>query len=389
MDLIRECIEKYHETMITERRHMHAHPELSGNEYETSAYIQEELSKAGIPFDIVPPGKSVIAVIHGKNPGKTILLRSDIDALPVTEATGLPFSSETIGVMHACGHDTHAAIGITVAKVLNSIRDKLHGTAKVVFQEAEEISFGAKHVLESGLIDDADNSLMLHVDVSRPTGVFGTNYGVRSAMTAICKVVVRGKGGHSAFPETTVNPVLIAARIIEAVSEITAYEISRDDFVLISPTEITSGTKNNVIPQTCDITFNARYYDSKFVELIPELISRKAKNIAASSGGEADILFSSHGKPMVNEKDSVDRALSVIERIWGKDMIELTPPGLFADDYAYIQEIIPGVAVTIGAAKEGNTSASHSPTMMPDEAYMDTAARFAAEYMAEYLGFAE
>ncbi|MBR4396151.1 MAG: amidohydrolase [Eubacteriaceae bacterium] len=389
MDHIKDCIEKYHEVMIDERRHIHTHPELSGNEYGTSAYIQEELGKAGIPFELVPPGRSVVAVIRGEYPGKTILLRSDIDALPVTEATGLSFSSEFPGVMHACGHDTHAAIGITVAKVLNDLRGRLHGTAKVVFQEAEETGSGAKHVLESGLIDDADNSLMLHIDTTHPTGFFATNFGVRSAKTAVSKVVVHGRGGHSAFPQTAVNPILIAARIIEAISEITAYEIAREDFAVISPTVVAGGTKNNIIPQTCEIIFNARYYDNKLDEVIPELISRKSKNIAASAGGTAVTSFSSHGLPMINDEDSVKRALSVIEHIWGKDKIDFTPPGLFGDDFAYIQEKIPGVAVNIGAAKGGNTTALHSPTMMVDEAYMDIAARFASEYMAEYLKFAE
>ncbi|MBR4394924.1 MAG: amidohydrolase [Eubacteriaceae bacterium] len=389
MDHIKNNIEKYHEAMIAERRHIHSHPELSGNEYGTSAYIQEELGKAGIPFELVPPGRSVVAVIRGEYPGKTILLRSDIDALPVTEATGLPFSSEVPGAMHACGHDAHAAIGITVAKVLNDLRSRLHGTAKVVFQEAEETGSGAKHVLESGLIDDADNSLMLHVDVTHPTGFFATNYGVRSAKTAVSKVVVQGRGGHSAFPQNAVNPIPIAARIIEAVSEITAYEIAREDFAVISPTVVAGGTKNNIIPQSCEIIFNARYYDSRFDEVIPELISKKSKNIAASAGGAAETSYSSHGIPMINDEDSVKRALSVIERIWGKDKIDLTPPGLFGDDFAYIQEKVPGAAVNIGAALEGNTAALHSPTMMVDEACMDIAARFATEYIAEYLEYAE
>ncbi len=383
---IKNKVAQYRDDMIRVRRHIHQNPELSQQEYETCAYLQNELTKAGIPFQVTPSGRSIVATVRGAHPGKTICLRGDIDALPIQEATGLPFSSCKPGVMHACGHDTHAALALTTALILNDMKDELHGTAKIIFQEAEETMFGALHVLESGLIDDCDNSIMLHVAVDHDTGVFITNYGVRCAKVGSCKIVVEGRAGHSSIPHMSVNPILIAAKIVDAIADITAYEISRQEFVVFSPTVIRGGSKDNIVPGTCEILANARYFDDKYDEFLSRRITEISENIARAMGGSAKVEFTPEGTPMINDKESTDRAIDIITRLWGRDKIDFTPPGLFGDDFAFIQKRFPGVVVNLGAAKDGAYTVGHNEHMMVDEAYMDIGAEFLATYIAEYLG---
>ncbi len=386
---IHEKVEQYHDDVIRVRRHIHQNPELSQQEYETCAYLQNELTKAGIPFQVTPSGRSIVATIKGAHPGKTICLRGDIDALPIEEATGLPFSSCKKGIMHACGHDAHGAMALGTALILNDMKEQLHGTAKIIFQEAEETMFGALHVLESGLIDDCDNSLMLHVVVDRDTGVFVTNYGVRCAKVGSCKIRINGRAGHSSRPEQGINPILIAAKIISAMADITAYELPRSEYVVFSPTVIRGGTKDNIIPGTCEIEANARYFDDKYDEFLSRRITEISENIARAMGGSAEVTFIPEGTPMINDKESTDRAISIIKRLWGEDKVVMTPPGLFGDDFAFIQKRFPGVVVNLGAAKDGQYTIGHNEHMMVDEACLDIGVEFLTTYIAEYLGASE
>jgi amidohydrolase len=386
---MKEMIQRHHDDMIRVRRHLHQHPELSEHEYETCKYLQNELTKAGIPFELTPSGRSIVATIKGDHPGKTIVLRGDIDALPIQEATGLPFSSEVPGVMHACGHDSHGAMALGTALILNDCKSELHGTAKILFQEAEETMFGALHALESGLLDDCDNSLMLHVVVDRDTGVFVTNYGVRCAKVGSCEIIVNGRAGHSSRPEQAVNTVLIGAKIVSAIADLTAYEIPRDEYVVCSPTLIESGSKENIIPGQCRILVNARYFDDKYDEFLSRRITEIAKGTAAAMGGDAMVTYVPEGTPMVNDEASTTHAIEIIKRLWGEEKLVLTPPGLFGDDFAYIQKKCPGVVVNLGAAKDGQYTIGHNEHMMVDEACIDIGVEFLATYMLEYLGVKE
>ncbi len=383
---VKDLVEKYHDDVVRVRRHLHKHPELSEKEYETCKYLCAELEKCGIPYEVTPSGRSIVATVKGDHPGRTICLRGDIDALPIEEATGLPFSSVNKGIMHACGHDAHGAMALGTAMVLNSMKDRLHGSAKIVFQEAEETMFGAQHVLDSGLLDGCDNSLMLHVVVDRDTGVFVTNYGVRCAKVGSCKIRIDGRAGHSSRPEQAVNPILIASKIIDAIGDITAYEIARDEYVVFSPTVITSGTKENIIPGSCYIEANARYFDDRYDEILSRRITEIATGIAGAMGGSAEVEFIPQGTPMVNDRESTDRAIDIIKRLYGEDKLVMTPPGLFGDDFAFIQKRFPGVVVNLGAAKDGEYTIGHNEHMMVDEACLDIGVEFLSTYMSEYLG---
>ena len=269
--------------------------------------------------------------------------------------------------MHACGHDTHAAIGLETAWILNDLKDQLHGTYKVLFQEAEEVMFGALHALESGLLDVC-------------------NYGVRCAKVGNCVIDVKGRAGHSSRPEQGVNAALVGAKIVTALADITAYELPRSEFVVFSPTVISSGTKENIIPGECHILANARYFDDKYDEILGNAVKRIAKGIAESCGAEVEVSFEGEGTPMINDKESTDHALAIIRRLWGEEYIDYTPAGLFGDDYAFIQKKIPGVVVNLGAAKNGEYTIGHNEKMMVDEDYMDIGSEFIVTYVLEYLG---
>ncbi|MDO4501177.1 MAG: M20 family metallopeptidase [Erysipelotrichaceae bacterium] len=382
---VKELVNKYHDETIAVRRYLHAHPELSEQEYETCKYLQSKLSEAGIPFEVTPSNRSVVATIKGKYPGKTIVLRADIDALPIQENTGLPFSSEVDGLMHACGHDTHAAIGLACALAINDVKDELHGNFKVLFQEAEETMFGALHALESGLLDDCDNSIMLHVVTDRDTGVFVCNYGVRCAKVGSCVIDVEGRAGHSSRPEQAVNAALVGAKIVDAIADITAFEIPRSEFVIFTPTLINSDSKENIIPGSCHILANARYFDDKWDEFLDRRIHEVAESIAKAYGATAKVTFTPEGTPMVNDDEMTTHALEIIERKWGKEKLVRTPAALFGDDFAFIQKKFPGVVVNLGAAKNGEYTIGHNEKMMVDEDYMDIGAEFIETYVLEYL----
>lgn len=386
---VKEGIEKYRDEMIQVRRHLHENPELSEHEYETCKYICEHLEKAGIPYELTPSKRSIVATVKGGHPGKTIVLRADYDALPIEEETGLPFSSKVKGVMHACGHDTHGAVGLAVALILNDRKEEMHGNAKILFQEAEETMFGALHALESGLLDDCDNSIMSHVAVDRDTGVFLCNYGVRCAKVGSVRIDVKGKGAHSSRPDTGVNAAIIGAKIVDAISYITAYEIPRNEFVVFSPTVIQSGTKENIIPETCHIEANARYFDDRYDEILSKKITDICEGIAHAYGAEVVVDYKGEGTPMINDDKMTDHAMELIARLYGEDKIIRTPAGLFGDDYAFIQKKCPGVVVNIGAAKDGKYTNGHNARMMVDEAYMDIACEFLTTYILEYCGVKE
>jgi len=383
---VKELVKKYHDYVIEVRRYLHRHPELSEQEYETCKYVQGELKKAGIPFEVTPSQRSIVATVKGAHPGKTIVLRADYDALPIKEDTGLPFTSEVDGVMHACGHDTHAAIGLGSILAVNDLKDQLHGNFKVLFQEAEETMFGALHALESGLLDDCDNSIMLHVVVDRDTGVFVCNYGVRCAKVGSCTIDVHGRAGHSSRPEQAINAALIGSKIVNAIADITAYEIARDEFIVFSPTLISSGSKENIIPGDCHILMNARYFDDKYDEILSKRIHEIAEGICHAYGATCDVEFHGEGTPMINDKEMTDHAFEIIQRKWGEDMIVRTPAALFGDDFAFIQKRFPGVVVNLGAAKNGEYTIGHNEHMMVDEDYMDIGAEFIETYVLEYLG---
>lgn len=382
---IDQILAKYNPDVLRVRRHLHMYPELSLKEYETSKYLQEELKQHGIPFQVIE-GRSIVATIEGGRPGQTLALRGDMDALPLQEQAEFPCRSQVPGVMHACGHDCHAAMALGTALVLNELKDQLNGTLKVIFQEGEEVGLGALTVLASGLLDDVDNSLSIHLIPHRDTGTFVTRYGLFCAKYAWAEITVLGKKSHAGTPHLAINPILLAAEIIGAVSSFLAYEIPSDGQVLASPTIISGGDTANIIPDRCTITYNLRYFEDKYDTLIPERLQEIATGIAGGRGAKIDLQYGAESLPMYNEQESTDRAVRVVKKHFGEDKLLLTPPELFSDDFAYIQQQFPGVMMNLGMAKNGCYTSGHNGNYFVDEASLEIGLKYLVHYCLDYFG---
>lgn len=351
-ELLRK-IKENEEYALNIRSYLHKHPELSGEEYGTSAFIKAELDKIGIPYFGIGT-TSLIATIQGEKPGKCIALRADMDALPIKEEVDWEIKSEKEGVMHACGHDTHVTMLLTAGKILWELREKLCGTIKLFFQEAEEKGAGARYFVEGHYLDDVDNVMALHVYPAEDVGKYSIGYGYRTATGGNADITVKGKGGHSSRPYQAINPVIVAAEIINAINQRVAYGFDTFDTVTFTPTIISTGTKSNIIPEEAKITYNGRFYDCKYHEILESMVRQTAKGIAEAYGAEVEITYTPFASGSVyNDKECVDRCLGVLEDLHGKDCIHITPGAMFGEDFARMTAAKPGLIVMVGSLKKG------------------------------------
>lgn len=367
---------------------LHRCPELGRSERRTAQRIRRRLEELGIPY--VPLADTgTMAVIRGAGEGKTIGFRADIDALPIEEDTGLIYSSRNPGVMHACGHDCNAAMLLGTGLVLNRMRDKFQGAVKLLFQEAEEKAAGARIALESGLLEGADNSLSIHLLPDRDVGKFITRRGIFNAYCLYTDIVITGKGGHPAHPDYTVNPIFIGTNIMNAVNAMTAYEVGPYDTVVASALYFNAGRKGGSIPGECRLGFVFKYLEEKYGGFLREKISSIVEHCAKAAGGMGQVEYASTCPPMINDGASTERAVRVVEKLYGKDALLLTPPEFFGDDYAYIMQKYPGTMMNIGMAGNGNYTVGHNPGYMVDERCLGYGLNFMVHYCLDYFGAAE
>lgn len=370
--------------LIAVRRHLHAHPELSGREYETCGYLGARLAEIGIPYETVG-GRSIVATIEGALPGRTVALRGDIDALPIPEATGLSYASQNPGVMHACGHDCHGAMVFAAGKALWALKSELRGTVKLIFQEAEETLSGAKAVIASGLVDDVDNFCMIHVNTYFDAGIFSIGYGPRSAKSAFFKIEVTGKGGHSSMPHRSVNALTVACEIVSAVNHVAAYAFDRQESVVLVPTMLNCGLKENIIPETATLSCHARYFDNALDEAVTDAVVRAAARTAEAFGATVKVETKIAGKPVMNEEKSVDRAMKIVRSMAGDVSLWIDKPTMGGEDFAFFVENKPGVMLALGAAPKGNYTALHSANMTVEESSLASGVEFFVRYALDYL----
>lgn len=382
---VEELIRKVEPTVIEVRRHLHEYPELSFEEYETSKYIQGYLTEAGIPFEVID-GRSIVATINGKPNGKTLVIRGDFDALPIQECNDLPYCSKKPGIMHACGHDAHAAMTLGTGLVLQQMRDCFEGTVKLLFQEAEEKGAGAKIALKSGLLDGADNSLSIHLLPDRDVGKFITRYGIFCAHALTVDIKIIGKAGHPAHPDYTVNPIFIGMNVVNAINAMLAYEVEPYDTVVASAIYFNAGQKGYSIPGECTIGFLFKFLDEKYISILQEKITSIVENCSAAVGGKGEVTFGHGMPPMINEKESTDRSIRVVKKLFGEQALLMTPPEFFGDDFAFIQQKYPGAMMNIGMAGNGNYTVGHNSGYMVDEACLGYGLQFMVHYCLDYFG---
>ncbi|WP_071393996.1 M20 peptidase aminoacylase family protein [Bacillus tuaregi] len=352
------------EKLITYRRELHEHPELSMKEYETTRRIRKWLEEAGITILDYGLEVGVVAEITGSDTGPTIALRADIDALPIQEETGLAFSSKNEGIMHACGHDFHTAAMIGAAILLQERRDELKGKVRILFQPAEEIAQGAVLMEKAGALNEVAAIFGMHNKPDLPVGTIGVREGALMASVDRFEIEITGLGGHAGIPNNTIDPIVVAGQLISALQTIVSRNLSSFYHAVISITQVHAGNTWNVIPEKAFMEGTVRTFQNEARQLIPDLMKRTVEGIASSNGAKAELRWHSY-MPVVHNAGRFSKVAAGTARILGYEAVE-AEPSQAGEDFAFYQTKIPGFFVWMGV--DGPKEWHHPAFTLKDEA---------------------
>ena len=377
---IKEASQKYSDYVVDIRRKLHMNPELSTQEFETSKLVQEELDKIGVPYEICGElGTGVLATVKGALPGKTILIRGDMDALPVVEEADVPFKSKNEGKMHACGHDCHTSSLLTAAHILNDIKDELHGTVKLAFQPAEETAQGAKDMIAGGAMEGVDGVYGMHVWSGVPVGTACAAAGGRMASAGQFEIWVQGKGGHGAEPANCIDAITCTTAIVNSLQTIVSREFRPMDAAVLTVGRIDAGFRWNVIADKAYIAGTTRCFDNDIAKEFPEKIERIAKGVAAAYRCTVEFKYTDLVPPTVNHPEMSAIVEQSIRTIMGEDANFDFGPTTGGEDFAFFINAAPnqlGAICLLGGRNEaeGCCYEHHSPKFKVDEAALLNAA---------------
>lgn len=369
--------------LITIRRHLHAHPELSYEEVQTSAFIQQQLQQLGIPYQVLAQ-TGVVALIEGNNPSRRIIaLRADMDALPIQEENEVPYKSTNPGVMHACGHDVHTTCLLGAARILNELKDQWEGTVKLIFQPGEERNpGGASLMIAEGVLENPkpEAIVALHVHPGLATGKTSFRAGKVMASADELYITIKGRGGHAAAPHLAVDPIVIAAHLILALQQLISRNNNPHNPSVLSITSFHAGTTTNVIPNEVKLMGTFRAMDEAWRFQAHELIHRMVHQLVESMGASAD-LHIDVGYPTVhNDPNLHTAAVACAAQMLPEAAIEETELRMGAEDFGYYTQQIPGCFFRLGVMniEKGITSGVHTPTFDVDEEAIATGAALMA-----------
>jgi amidohydrolase len=391
------------DSVIAWRRDVHEHPELSGQETRTAALVADHLRKLGIQVRTGVGGTGVVGVLKGGRPGPVVALRADMDALPVTEEVDLPFRStvrtqfngQEVGVMHACGHDTHVAMLLGAANVLAGMRERLSGTVVFLFQPAEESLGGAAGMIRDGALDNPKPAAVFGLHVF-PYTVGSVVYrpGALMAAGGTLRIVVHGRQTHGAMPWNGVDPIVVASQIVLGLQTI----VSRQTDLTASPAIVTvatinGGVRNNIIPDSVVMTGTIRTFDETQRQQLPMLVRRTAESIAAAAGATATVEASVAGSITYNDPALVDRMRPTVERVVGTGIpgakVLPGPQTTTSEDFSLYQQRVPGIFMFLGGTPEGTdpklAAPNHSPKFFVDERALPIGVRLLSELAVDFL----
>jgi hippurate hydrolase len=382
-DELLEAARAIHDDVVAIRRRIHRHPEIGTILPVTQGVILEELAKLGLEGHKGQALTSVVAAIEGGRPGPTVLLRADMDGLPVHEDTGLAFASELEGAMHACGHDTHVAMLLGAARLLQERRAELPGRVILMFQPGEEGYGGAKTMLAEGLLDAAEASggerpsgaLAVHISARYPLGEIHCRPGPEMAATDTIRITVRGRGGHASEPHGAVDPIAVAAEIVLALQAMVSRRIDVFDPAVVTIAQISAGTTNNIIPETAFLFGTLRTVSEATRERARAGIRRVAEGIAAAPEATAEVDLEPGYPVTINDPAYADYVLETARSLVGSDdVVEMKAPIMGAEDFSYVLQEVPGAMAFLGAMPEGidpeTAPKNHSNVVVFDEAAM-------------------
>ena len=372
LEKIKNLAKTYKDEFITIRHHLHANPELSYQEFETSKFVQQKLASYNIPFK-VKATTGVVGLIEGKNPSKKIIaLRADMDALPITEENNVDYKSKNIGIMHACGHDVHTTCLLGAAKILSETKDDWEGTVKLIFQPGEEKNpGGASLLIKEGVLENPapEKIFALHVHPGLPVGEFSFRGGMVMASADEIYITIKAKGGHAAAPHLTADTILIASHLIISLQQIISRNNNPFNPSVLSITSFQGGNTTNVIPTEVKLMGTFRAMDEDWRFKAHKLIINQTKNLVSTLGAEADIKIDV-GYPFVLNDDELCKTSRInAEEYAGKEKVSETELRMGAEDFAYYSHKIPGCFFRLGVGnKEKNISSGvHTPNFNIDE----------------------
>jgi amidohydrolase len=374
---IKELAKQYLDEFIAVRQHLHANPELSYQEFETSKFVQSKLQAFGIPFE-VKATTGVLGIIKGKNPGsRVIALRADMDALPIQEENEVAYKSKNAGVMHACGHDVHTTILLGAAKILNELKNEWEGTIKLIFQPGEERNpGGASYMIKEGVLEDPkpQGIFGLHVHPGLDLGKLSFRKGRVMASADEIYITIKSKGGHAAAPHLTADTVLIASHLIVALQQIISRNNNPTSPSVLSICSIQGGHTTNVIPSEVKLMGTFRAMDETWRYKAHELIRKLSTGLVESMGAEID-LHIDVGYPTVdNDPTLTEKAWQLADEYMGKENVSETEMRMGAEDFGYYTQVIPGCFYRLGVrnTEKGIVHNVHTPKFNIDERAIET-----------------
>jgi amidohydrolase len=400
------------------RRMIHVHPELMFQEHRTSELARKHLTEVGVPHrtgvggdgrslylsretleraGITPGpatgGTGVLAEIRGtrgQGDGRCVLLRADMDALPIEEQNDVPYRSTVPGTMHACGHDLHTTILMGAAEVLAGLRHTFDGTVKLMFQPGEEGGGGAAAMINDGILDNptVDAAFALHVSPGQRAGQVAVGAGARTAAADFFEITVTGKGGHAAYPHTAVDATLVAAHILVALQTLVSRETDPLETAVVTAGKLVAGTATNIIPQTAVLSGTVRTYAPAVRDHIEQRMSELAAGIARGFRAEADAVYLRGYPAMYNDPTASDLARRVAEELLGADNVFDAPPSMAGEDMAFVAERVPTCMLGLGVAnpERGIIYPPHHPRFDADEDALAVGVRVMSGIALRYLG---
>jgi amidohydrolase len=367
----------------THRRDFHRNPELGFREHRTAGIIASELIHSGLSVKSGVGGTGVVALLTGNTCGPVLLLRFDMDALPVQEETGAQYASNNIGIMHACGHDGHIAIGLTVARVLSGHQEKLQGRVKFVFQPAEEGLGGANQMIRDGILinPSPDYILALHLWNEKPVGWIGVTPGPMMAGSEILNIKLVGRGGHGALPHRANDSILASAHLITALQSIVSRNTAPLDSAVISITQIRGGETHNVIPGSVELKGTVRFFDKHVQNMLNQRIIEISNNIAEAFGCIVDVNLQEVTPPVVNDFTFTKKIELLLTKYYPELELDTDYQTMGSEDMALVMESRRGCYLLIGSANESQNLdfGHHHPKFDFDEAVLPLASSIMCE----------
>jgi len=384
---IKELAEKYKEYIIEQRRYLHENPELSLEEVETTKHLVKELKNMGLEVQTFDNFNGVVATLNGGKPGKTVLLRADIDALPVEEKTGLPFAAKN-GCMHACGHDAHMAMQLGSAKILVDLKDQIPGTVKFLFQSAEEIAEGAKHAIANGVLDGVDAVYGQHIWTDVKAGKFNLVPGERMASADIIKITVKGLSAHGSAPQHGRDAVVAAASIIMNLQTLVSRVSDPLNAIVLTIGKVTAGQRWNIIANEAVLEGTVRCLNKEARNRFESQMLVVVENTATALGCTAELEYNRLTDPIVNEHDDLNRiARNAAIELYGEESLVEMPKLLGGEDFCFIMNEVPSFYGFVGLYNEEIDAIynNHNDKFTVDESTIHMGAAVPAQFAYDYL----